>query len=424
MIHISPTQLDTSFSCLRLFGFKYLTDLPKPPQEAGALLGSEVHSVAEAYLKNGTQPDRNTDPGRIFIGGLPYLPPPGSGGVEGTFSIEIGGIWFRGIVDLLTRGGLLPHWSYGDIPVVVDHKTSSNPKEYGLTPSTLVDNVQALLYVYYAIAKFNASTVGGRWLYYKTKGRELCYPVDMLWDSQDVFRRFEPILERARLLKKLWDEKPDPNSLDPSPESCDKYRGCPYRALCKITPVELSVGLFKKANQGDEKMIQSMKERLAAQQAAKQQPAPAPATPVVTQQPAPAPATPVVTQQTDGINPPIPGRTAPLPKPAPMPNKVATMPKPKPRVVETQVVEEAQETVVETRREAIQENLRRSGLTYKTVAETAEPESERQLTAEIVFTLPEKIQIASALIVSRGAHNTTPAEIANEVNAYLTALLG
>lgn len=380
MIHISPTQLDTSFTCLRWFGFKYLTDLPKPPQEAGALLGSEVHAVAEAYLKNGTKPDRDTDPGRIFIGGLPYLPPPGSGGVEGTFSIEIGGIWFRGIIDLLTRGGLLPQWSYGDIPVVVDHKTSSNPKEYGLTPSTLVDNVQALLYVYYAISKSNASTVGGRWIYYKTRGRELCYPVDMLWDSQDVFRRFEPVLERARLLKKLWDEKPDPNSLDPSPESCDKYRGCPYRALCKITPVELSVGLFKKANQGDTmaSAAEALKAKLLTQQAAKQQVSPA--------------ETPATTQKTDGINPPIPGRTAPLPKPAPMPNKAATMPKPKPAVIEA-----VQETVMET-------------------AEfTPEP---------VKFTLPEKVQIAAALIISRGAHNTSPAEIANEVNEYLTALLG
>ena len=78
---LSPSQINTGLECLRKFGFKYLTDLPKPEPGPGAVRGQIIHDIAEAYLDKAVAPDRDVPEGAIFIEGLPYLPGPGTGGV-------------------------------------------------------------------------------------------------------------------------------------------------------------------------------------------------------------------------------------------------------------------------------------------------------------------------------------------------------
>ena len=262
---LSATQITTAKDCLRKFAFHYFTDLPRPEAGPGAELGAKIHKVAEDYLKNGTAPDRDTPEGEIFIGGLPWLPPPGSGGVEGRIDIEISHIPFTGFVDLCTRGGILPRWQFGPCPVVLDHKTSSDPKKWGLTAETLPFDVQALIYGFYAVSKTERSEIGFRWLYYKTKGRPLVYPTDTVLAQDIIFKNFESeVWPTAELIHGLWQTKPAPNTLEASPEACSKYGGCPYIGVCKLTPAEKAAGLMRLAQNKEEDMA-TLREKFEAQ---------------------------------------------------------------------------------------------------------------------------------------------------------------
>jgi len=262
---LSATQITTAKDCLRKFAFHYFTDLPRPEAGPGAELGAKIHKVAEDYLKNGTAPDRDTPEGEIFIGGLPWLPPPGSGGVEGRIDIEISHIPFTGFVDLCTRGGILPRWQFGPCPVVLDHKTSSDPKKWGLTAETLPFDVQALIYGFYEVSKTGHSEIGFRWLYYKTKGRPLVYPTDTVLAQDIIFKNFESeVWPTAELIHGLWQTKPAPNTLEASPEACSKYGGCPYIGVCKLTPAEKAAGLMRLAQNKEEDMA-TLREKFEAQ---------------------------------------------------------------------------------------------------------------------------------------------------------------
>jgi hypothetical protein len=252
MITLSASQISIAQECERKVAFRYMSRHPKPPQHPAAALGTRVHAVGEVYLSEGTPPDRDSDEGAIFIKGLPFLPAPGSGGVEGYFKDEIGGIAYQGYVDLLVKSHKLPQWDLPKCWVVHDHKTSSNPATWGKDEKALRTDPQVLIYGRKYLG--DERGVGFRWLYLKTKGRLKAYPVDFIMTATEVVEGFDrhvqPTAERLVELYQIKDL--DPNSLDPSPQACDNFGGCFYRGVCKLTPQERLKGLMttKEKNMG------------------------------------------------------------------------------------------------------------------------------------------------------------------------------
>lgn len=410
----SATQIDTAKDCLRKWAFRYLTDLPKPEPGSGALLGQKIHAVAEAYLSKGTQPDRDIPEGEIFIGGLPFLPPPGSGGVEGRISIEISGILFTGFIDLRTRGSMLPQWPYGSVPVVLDHKTSSDPKKYGLTTETLKTNIQTLIYGFYEMSVTKRDEIGFRWLYYKTKGRKLVYPVDVLMPRRQITDNFEKyVWSTAEKLHTLYEEKPDPNTLEPCTESCSKYGGCPYQGVCILTPAQKASGLMRLAQNKEEEMT-SLRAKLEEQANRGNVNPPLPGvvqpTPGSFQQPPlPGPAQTVPVQQTQAnFPPPPPGGFQQPSQPLPVQQ---SFPVPPPRE--------------DLRRQLDAELKNTAQPVVQTMQSVGEKPPQIQGVTGVVFTdmgleLDFRGRIAAALLTR---HDYTPSQLRKEADKYVEALL-
>ena len=131
---VSASQIKTWNDCPRKWGFKYIDGLEDPPSKA-AILGSKVHAELERYLEGGDI-DEASDAGKIAATALDLLPEPRVDlSVEEEVVFELDGVTFRGFVDLIDPAG----------PTIFDHKTSSDPKRWGLTEETLVDDVQALM---------------------------------------------------------------------------------------------------------------------------------------------------------------------------------------------------------------------------------------------------------------------------------------
>lgn len=286
----SPTKIDTARDCLRKAYYRYFTDLPKPPSGPGAELGSAVHDVAEGYLAHGKAPDRDTPAGKIFIPGLPHLPPPGSGGVEGWIRFTVSErITYNGRVDLVTRAGVLPGFD-GDpyLPIILDHKTSKDPNAHGKGPEQLATDSQVLIYGMWLAAreaKTGLTRAGFRWVYYATLGRPRAYPVDLVLSYDQLTAGFGQYIWPVSLtLAELEHERPRAEDVPCSPEACGKYGGCPYMGVCPITPAQRLSGAF---NTEDRNMGESLLQKLQKRQVAGvNPPAQAPAAPPPVQAPA------------------------------------------------------------------------------------------------------------------------------------------
>ena len=366
-IILSASQIDIARACLRKWAFRYTQGLPKPPTQPGDILGSKVHEVAEAYLKFGTAPNRSTREGAIFLKGLPYLPPPGTGGVEGYFTLELDGMCFQGYIDLATRGVVLPQWSLGHYPIVLDHKTSSNPLKYGKKAQDLLGDPQAILYtIRRGIDANTAGTVGLRWLYYRTSTRPKCFAVDMVWSGAQAHAQYEKLIAPlARRLVELHTNRIDANELEPSASACDSFGGCPYRGICKITPRERLAGLMVNHNQEDKVMRSDLLDKLRAMQGKAPVQAPVQA--------------PVIADAVQAVNPPARRRRSSTAK--------------------TEVVaEEVTEVVAEV---------------------VAVPQSKTSCACETIC--PAKAAIAAALIIAYQGRKS-PTEIADEAEDFLKAL--
>jgi hypothetical protein len=194
----------------------------------------------------GKFPDRLTKAGDLFIRGLPYLPPPGVGGVEGEFVLTVSGITYGGKIDY--RGPLPASAMFlgrhEDIAcVTLDHKTSSNPAQYGMHPVGPKDwyrDAQAIIYATRHMIETKGDVAPMRWLYYRTKKVPEVKPADTIMERarvQDVFGEW--IHPLASELTGLLETRPDPNELRCNTEACNDFnKPCFYANVCKRTLAE------------------------------------------------------------------------------------------------------------------------------------------------------------------------------------------
>ncbi len=258
MTQLSATQIDTYQGCPRKWAFRYISDVPKPPQGESAALGSELHTISEDYLSYGKKPDRLTKAGEMFIEGLRYLPSPGVGGVEGEYVLTVAGISYVLKVDY--RGPLPASAEFMGKRepvdrVVLDHKSSKSPKRYGIwNAAGFLAVPQPVIYAAADIVQSGDKEARLRWLYYQSKGAPWAKPSDAILCKSQVSDAFGAIVHpTAEKLVQLYKTRPDPLTVEPNPSHCDAYGGCPYKGTaCVLSDSEVWAGVAKQLDQKKE----------------------------------------------------------------------------------------------------------------------------------------------------------------------------
>lgn len=245
---ISPSRVKDCSGCPRKWAFSSLAKFPiriAPHLLKAREDGEELHAHAEAYLKDGTLPPR-TPMGKVTLkvinAGL--LPEPGTCGIEQSYQGEYeDGVIFFGRVDFDFEDGL------------GDHKSSSDPKQYGLTTEEgtgrwIKDDPQAIIYSWLWLEKYpERHEVRLKWIYYpKKSGPPMVTEVVIPRDEVEA-RMEDQILPWARYMavRKVDFEaiKPEKISLDDTAWLCNLFphypaacggtgHFCDYVSLCKM----------------------------------------------------------------------------------------------------------------------------------------------------------------------------------------------
>ena len=241
---LSASQFKTFESCNRKWGFTYVEGLRQPPT-ASTQLGTEVHTCAEAWLSSGTFPDLKSKPGAIFAPGIEHLPKPSKDlEVESYFEFQ----GFRGYIDCVDLTG--------EIPLVIDHKTTKNPY-YALTPEKLRRDVQAIVYAASIFDRVpNASSLLLRWVYYRTTTPQ-AFKVEVKVSRSEIDTAFNDILERSRSVSILREISTDARGIPRNLNHCNAFGGCPFKDRCDNYGEEEKMSdIFEKLKKASQKQQQ------------------------------------------------------------------------------------------------------------------------------------------------------------------------
>jgi hypothetical protein len=166
---------------------------------------------------------------------------------------------FRGFVDVV--------WTGGDgVPVVSDHKTSSDPKKWGLSAEALPHDVQAIIYATWLLDLVDVPVVDLRWTYFRTRGKAISFPVDARITREDARHNFKTKVEpnaRAIIAAVETHKKTGAlaGTLPAEPSACGNYGGCDFAQFCERTKEEVLSSIFGNKEKKEKEM--GLKELLA-----------------------------------------------------------------------------------------------------------------------------------------------------------------
>ena len=189
--------------------------------------GERLHAVVERWLATGELSGAPKDQ-RIVEEEIPFLPRPGTVGVEVKFCLELDGVLLQGVIDVLDA----------EHQRIEDHKFVGT-FEYALTPEDLRTDWQACIYA--LVVPW--PRVALRWNYV-SKARRECRPVDVEVTREaclDVVRR--EVLPLAREMASHLDDfagARGPSTVDRinqtipcEPADCWSFgTHCPHGARC------------------------------------------------------------------------------------------------------------------------------------------------------------------------------------------------
>jgi hypothetical protein len=234
MIHISPTQIEKGQRCERTIGYEYVEHIPQPPT-AKKDFGSAVHTQIERWLREGQKPDDSPE-GQTARQGIRnnWLPPPSrSLLIEHDLDLPFSKlVHLRGRIDCIAPG---------EIPIVIDHKSTSDLK-WAKTKDELTHDTQAILYSIYAATLLQSPFVRARWIYYaatnpkkgprKPSGAKA---IEVQFDvsSDEFLRKWEKLSRDINRIAEIRINGFTGAELRPNPDSCGAFGGCPYKKLCR-----------------------------------------------------------------------------------------------------------------------------------------------------------------------------------------------
>lgn len=278
---VSPSQTTTFWDCRRKWAFPYIDGIKEPKKKA-TVLGSVSHKVLEVYFRTGDEkvfePERVEklikpmsngfvfDPkhvSRIALAAVPHYPTPQSGMlIEHKFRFTRGGVRFTGLIDLLWKG---------DFIVVADHKTSSDPDQWGLTAEQLLKDPQGLLYAAAIFEELTVEEISLQWTYLKTRGKATGRPVRTQISRRHVDEQIEPVIRTGHEILKVLSSATTANDLPPTLSTCRKYGGCPFRdmGVCELSSDQRLEQVLGPTRGRDQMGRPTMKELLAAKRAGK-----------------------------------------------------------------------------------------------------------------------------------------------------------
>ena len=181
--------------------------------------GTELHMIAENWLKKGTPPPA-TDAGRLFAKGAKYWPAPRTPGVVVEQRFTTGN--FRGAIDVLIEG---------ETPIVGDHKTIGDFKG-AMDAEALSNDIQAIAYGHHVAQSRDAENVTLRWVYYRKNGAAATRKVEVTLPRSHLIEGWEKIMIECKKMVDQYEERKYPQEIEGNKEACNNYGGCEFRARC------------------------------------------------------------------------------------------------------------------------------------------------------------------------------------------------
>jgi len=241
--YISPSQIESWRLCRRKWAWNKI-DKIQGLGNVAAEKGTIIHEVLEAWLKDGRAIDPDEvrtlsdgtmfKPGPIAAAGLKHLPMPKTCGTERFIHVKTQKAKYHGYID----------WDLkGDVPVVGDHKSTSDFK-WAKTEDDLRKDPQATIYAAAIMAETGAVQVELRWVYYQTKGAAKSKKVSLVVLKEDVERNFDELDVTALEINEARRTAKTALDLEPNVRACDNFGGCQYRENCNLSSTDRIKGLM------------------------------------------------------------------------------------------------------------------------------------------------------------------------------------
>lgn len=272
----SASQVETWLGCHRKWAWRRIAEVPQPQADSAAV-GDSVHKQLETYEQGGdldfTEVVHGVRIADVAQSGLHLLPDPKHirpEWVERSFRFTSpGGFVWNGRKDLsLPDGAALPEVE-GEptvplgAPVVLDHKSTSGIR-WAKTAATLKWDVQGNLYAYEAThhahclqhkdcqdhPELGAACARSDppqaadlvWTYYQTKGAKKAKRVHLRVTRQHAAFAMHILDGFASQMaaqldagKSASDKHEYVRTLQPNPNHCSAYGGCPYQGTCNLS---------------------------------------------------------------------------------------------------------------------------------------------------------------------------------------------
>ncbi len=249
---ISPSQIHSYRNCRRLISHIYVLK-QRAPSSVKQQFGTDVHGHLEDWLKHGVFPGIGSA-GATAAQGIKteLLPTPDKALlVECEFEYP----WHQettvgGFIDCLVP----PEISGDGIPIVIDHKSTSNLK-WAMTADQLSKDSQGLIYAIYAMLKWGVQKAKSRWVYYSATNPKSgnrrpngCQKTEHLFDRDTVeFKKdLSDLCRDIDEIVRIRENKLQPTDLPPCPTSCGNYGGCFFVPVCNLSDEERMAGYFDK----------------------------------------------------------------------------------------------------------------------------------------------------------------------------------
>lgn len=227
LVYTSVSAIQKFSHCERAWYLRYVEGLPDKPSSKSQVLGTEIHSRLEKYLKTG-----QNVLGPLELPAKALLPSPGEGLLlEHSIEGKIADVPLVGFIDCLNLRRL------PDLLKLTDYKTTKSIDKWAASSRDIVDpshekGIQMIVYSAYALQKYPAKHVVPEHIYIQTAGRRDAKPVAAEpLAAKEIFERVKVVELKVQGMKAT--AKVDDCFKVPANMSfCDAYGGCAYKTKC------------------------------------------------------------------------------------------------------------------------------------------------------------------------------------------------